>query len=262
MESDATSVYLSARYPVRPIVALDVLTSVDTDSIYSSCEELEPQGQWETPGFVLKSTASNSDSSDVVVCVQRPLANATNRSLAVLTDLSVVLPTESCPEATSNVTTTEITSDEIKLCAEWGVVEFDDDGTNSSSSISSQATSPFVAELALYETAVDEAEDFNVSSTLPGAWNVIGNESTGSMQTFFLARKFEPYVLNTTSSGSDDEISSSVEAVASNSSQELSFKVLQIADMHLTGNPDYPCSSGPDSILPASWRPPRLSRSN
>ncbi|KAE9351848.1 hypothetical protein PF008_g5744 [Phytophthora fragariae] len=250
MESDASSVYLSARYAVRPIVSLQVLTSIDTASIYSSCEELEPQGEWETPGFVLKTTASSNDSSDVVVCVQRPLANATNSSLTVLTDLSVVLPTESCPEAVNNVTTTEITSERVKLCAEWGVVEFDDDGTNSTSSVSSQATSPFVAELALYETVVDEAENFNVSSTIPGDWDVVGNESTGTMQTFFLARKFEPYVLNATSSGSgsDEEVSSSVAAVASNSSEELSFKVLQIADMHLTGNPDYACSSGPDTI--------------
>ncbi|GMF40809.1 unnamed protein product [Phytophthora fragariaefolia] len=254
MESSASSVYLSVRYPVRPIVALEVLTTVATDSIYSSCEELAPQGEWETPGFVLKSTASNSDSSDVIVCAQRPLANATNSSLTVLTDLTVVLPTDSCPEAASNVTTTEITSDEIKLCAEWGVVEFDDDGTNSTRSVSSQATSSFVAELALYEMAESEAEDFNASSTIPGDWVVIGNESTGTVQTFFLARKFEPYVLNTASSNSgsagssDNEVSSSVEAVASSSSEELSFKVLQIADMHLTGNPDYPCSSGPDSI--------------
>ncbi|KAJ8561857.1 hypothetical protein ON010_g7822 [Phytophthora cinnamomi] len=248
-----SSVYLSVRYPVRPIVALEVLTNVTTDSTYSSCEELEPQGEWETPGFVLKTTDSNNDSSDVIVCAQRPLANATNSSLTVLTDLTVVLPTESCPEAASNVTTTEITSNAVKLCAEWGVVEFDDDGTNSTSSVSSQATSSFVAELALYETAESEAENFNASSTIPGAWDVIGNASTGTMQTFFLARKFEPYVLNTTSSSSgssssSDDVSSSIEAVASNSSETLSFKVLQIADMHLTGNPDYACSSGPDSI--------------
>ncbi|KAL3666803.1 hypothetical protein V7S43_008423 [Phytophthora oleae] len=245
MNSGSSSVYLSARYPVRPIVGLEVLTDVSSGTIYSSCEELEPQGQWETPGFVLKSSegaSSNSDSSDVVVCVQRPLANATG-SFSVLTDVTVVLPTDSCPEAADSANTTEITSDQVKLCAEWALV----DVGNSSSSISSDATSSFVAELSLYETSGNEAVGFNISSAIPGDWNVIGNESTGTVQTFFLTRKYEPYVLNSTNS-SDDDVSSSVDAVVSNSSETLSFKVLQIADMHLTGNPDYPCSSGPSSI--------------
>ncbi|KAK1947731.1 putative inactive purple acid phosphatase 29 [Phytophthora citrophthora] len=244
MYSGAASVYLSARYPVRPIVGLEVLSDVSSDTIYSSCEELEPQGQWETPGFVLKSSegaSSNSDSSDVVVCVQRPLANETG-SFSVLTDLTVVLPTDSCPEATNSANITEITSDQIKLCAEWDLVD-----VGNSSSISSDATSSFIAELALYETSGDEAVGLNISTAIPGNWNVIGNESTGTLQTFFLSRNFEPYVLNSTNSSGDD-ISSSVEAIASNSSETLSFKVLQIADMHLTGNPDYPCSSGPSSI--------------
>ncbi|KAH7479700.1 putative inactive purple acid phosphatase 29 [Phytophthora ramorum] len=259
-DSDASSVFLSARYPVRPIVALEVLTNVDTNSIYSACQELGPQGEWETPGFVLKSSegaSSNSDTSDVIVCVQRPLANATG-ALTVLTDLNVVLPTETCPGVAETATSTEITSDLIKLCAEWGSVEFDNSSLNSTISASNQATSPFVAELSLYETADSEAADFNASATIPGAWDIIGNESTGTVHTFFLARKFEPFVLNSTtvSTGSgesnDDEVSSSVEAVASSSTEELSFKVLQIADMHLTGNPDYPCSSGPSSTIRAS----------
>ncbi|KAG7385685.1 purple acid phosphatase [Phytophthora pseudosyringae] len=256
MGSDASSVYLSARYPVRPIVALEVLTEVSSDTIYSACEELEPRGEWETPGFVLKSSegaAANSDSNDVVVCVQRPLANATG-SFSVLTDLTVVLPSESCPAAAnSSSNVTELSSGQIKLCAGWGAVDFGN-SSNATSSVSSEAASSFVAELALFETSQDEAAGFNLSSTIPGNWDVVGNESTGSVQTFFLARTFEPYVLNATSSdsgsagSSDNEVSSSVEAVASNSSEELSFKVLQIADMHLTGNPDYPCSSGPDTI--------------
>ncbi|ETP36393.1 hypothetical protein F442_15679 [Phytophthora nicotianae P10297] len=247
MESSASSVYLSARYPVRPIVALQVLTDVSTDTVYSTCDELEPQGEWETPGFVLKSSdgaAVNTDSSDVIICVQRPLANATG-SFSVLTDLNVVLPTDSCPEAGSN--STEITSDQMKLCAEWGVVDFGSSSSNSS--VSSEATSSFVAELALYETSQAEGADFNISSTVPGNWDVVGNENTGSVQTFFLARKYEPFVTESSSSGSNDnEVSSSVEAIASNSSETLSFKVLQIADMHLTGNPDYACSEAPSNI--------------
>ncbi|KAG3119237.1 hypothetical protein PI125_g2185 [Phytophthora idaei] len=251
MDSSASSVYLSARYPVRPIVALQVLTDVTTGTIYSACDELEPQGEWETPGFVLKSSegaAANSDSSDVVICVQRPVANATG-SFSVLTDINVVLAIDSCPEAEDSANSTEITSDQIKLCAEWGIVDFGD--SNSNSSISSDATSSFVAELALYETSQAEGADFNISSTVPGDWDVVGNELTGTVQTFVLARKYEPFELDTTSSSSGssgNEVSSSVEAIASNSSETLTFKVLQIADMHLTGNPDYRCSDAPSTI--------------
>ncbi|KAF4031367.1 Calcineurin-like phosphoesterase [Phytophthora infestans] len=245
MESSAPSVYLSARYPVRPIVALQVLADVSTDTVYSACDELEPQGQWETPGFVLKSSegaAANSDSSDVVICLQRPLANATG-SFSVLTDLSVNLPTESCPEADST-NSTEITSDQIKLCASWDIVDFGNSSSNSS--VSSEATSSFVAELALYETSQAEGAGFSISSTVPGDWDVVGNEFTGTVQTFVMTRSYEPFVMNTSSS--DNELSSSVESIASNSSQTLSFKVLQIADMHLTGNPDYRCSDAPSNI--------------
>jgi len=256
MESAASSVFLSARYPVRPIVGLQVLTDVTADTIYTACGDLVPHGEWETPGFVLKSSegaASNSDTSDVVVCVHRPLANATG-SLSVLTDVTAVLPTEVCPGTIEGGNSTEITSGDIKLCAEWGLVALGNTSSNATSP-SSQATSSFVAELSLYEVAEDEASDFNVSSSIPGNWDVVGNETTGSVYTFFLARKFVPADSSESAASSgedDDEISSSVEAVASNSTEELSFRVLQIADMHLTGNPDYPCSSGPTGTIRAS----------
>ncbi|KAG7396656.1 purple acid phosphatase [Phytophthora boehmeriae] len=251
--STASSVFLSARYPVRPIVGLEVLTNVPTESTYSACDELEPEGEWEAPGFVLKSSdgaSSSADSSDVVVCVQRPQADA-NDSLVVLRDLTVVLATESCPEAAGNVNSTEITSNQIKLCAEWGTLKYLDGRNDSITSVAS----PFVAELALYETTDSEAGDVNISTTIPGDWQNVGDESTGNLHTFFLTRKFEPSVLNSTSdSGSgDDSVTSSVEAVvASNNSEELSFRVLQIADLHLTGDPDYACSNAPTGPYRAS----------
>ncbi|KAG2521688.1 hypothetical protein JM18_006487 [Phytophthora kernoviae] len=265
-DSDASSVFMSVRYPVRPIVGLEVLTDVATNSIYSACDELEPVGEWETPGFVLKSSEAASSSagpSDVLVCVQRPQVDA-NDSLVVLLDITVVLATETCPEAADNVTNTEITSDQIKLCAEWGTVQFGGGRNSSIASALSEALTSFVAELALYETTDNEAGDVNISSTIPGDWQIVGNESTGTLHTFFLARKFEPFVLNSTladasSTGSgNDSVTSSVEAVVvSNNSDganqtQLSFRVLQIADLHLTGDPDYACSSAPTGPYRAS----------
>ncbi|KAF4031360.1 hypothetical protein GN244_ATG16815 [Phytophthora infestans] len=208
---------VSARYPVRSIVALQVLTGVSTDTVYSACDELEPRGQWETPGFVLKSSegaAANSNSSDVIICVQRPLTNATG-SFSVLTDLSVVLPTESCVVADS-ANSTEITSDQIKLCAAWDIVDFGNSSSNTS--VSSEATSFFVAELALYVTSEAESAHFNISSTVPGEWDVVGNEFTGTVQTFVKTRNYEPFVMNTSSS--DNEVSSLL-AAASIIAQEL-----------------------------------------
>ncbi|OWZ16658.1 Calcineurin-like phosphoesterase [Phytophthora megakarya] len=198
-------VYMSVRYPVRPIVAVELLSGVSTDTSYSACEELEPQGEWETPGFVLKSSegaTSNSDSSDVVVCVQRPLANATG-SFSVLTDLTVVLPSASCPNATESANSTEVTSDQIKLCAEWGVVDFGND-SNTSSLASSDATSSFVAELALYETSTDEASDVNISSTIPGNWSVIDSirdSLLAAASTIAQQLKEESNVSSSTSAG-------------------------------------------------------------
>ncbi|CAI5709143.1 unnamed protein product [Hyaloperonospora brassicae] len=245
IDADASGVYLSARYPVRPIVGLAVLTNATAGTIYSACNELQPLGQWEAPGFMLKSSAI-SDSSDVLVCVQRPNGNATGAS-SVLTVLNVVLPTEPCPESTANAT--EVTSDQIKLCAEWGLVDFDP----TSNFVSSQANSSFVAELSQYQTTEDGAASFT-TSTLPGDWDVIGNGSTGDVRTFFLTRRSRPFasLTNSTGTGStvsmDNEVSSSVEAVASSSTDELSFRVLQIADLHISGDPDHPCADSPDTI--------------
>uniref|UniRef100_M4C416 Calcineurin-like phosphoesterase domain-containing protein n=1 Tax=Hyaloperonospora arabidopsidis (strain Emoy2) TaxID=559515 RepID=M4C416_HYAAE len=244
MDAEATSVYLSARYPVRPIVGLAVLTNATTGTMYSACDELQPLGQWEAPGFMLKSSAiRSSGSSDVVVCVWRP-SSSTTGVYSVLTALDVVLPAESCPG--SSVNGTEIASDRIKLCAGWGLVNFG----NTSNLVSSPATSSFVVELSQYQTTEAEAASFNISS-LPGDWDVVGYGSTGDARTFFLTRQYKPFVLNTTSINTanvDSEVSSSVEAVASSSTDELSFRVLQIADMHITGDPDRRCSDSPSSI--------------
>uniref|UniRef100_A0AAV1UHA3 Calcineurin-like phosphoesterase domain-containing protein n=1 Tax=Peronospora matthiolae TaxID=2874970 RepID=A0AAV1UHA3_9STRA len=236
-----------ARYPVRPIVGLAVLTNATSGTMYSACDELQPLGQWEAPGFMLKSSASrSSSSSSVVVCVRRP-SSSTTGAYSVLTALDVVLPTESCPG--SSVNGTEIVSERIKLCAGWSLVNFG----NTSNLVSIPATSSFVAELSQYQTTEDEAASFNISS-LPGDWDVSGYGSTGDVRTFFLTRQYKPFVLNTTSISTgntanvDSEVSSSVEAVASRSLEELSFRVLQIADMHITGDPDRRCSDGPSSI--------------
>lgn len=247
MDSATSGIYLSVRYPIRPIVALQVLTYVTTATIYSACEELEPRGEWESPQFVLKSSEGatvNSDSSDILICVQRLLANATGLT-SVLTDINVVAPTESCSGAETSANITEILSDRVKLCARWGLVDF----ANSSSSLSSRAaTSSFVAELSLYETSEAESEQLDISSTIPGDWTVVGTAFTGTVQTFVMARKHKPIALNSTSDSfhaSKNDVSSTVEAIASSSSETLAFKVLQITDMHITGNPDLQCSSGP-----------------
>uniref|UniRef100_M4C413 Calcineurin-like phosphoesterase domain-containing protein n=2 Tax=Hyaloperonospora arabidopsidis (strain Emoy2) TaxID=559515 RepID=M4C413_HYAAE len=247
MKPDALSVYLSARYPVRPIVGLAVLTNVTAGTMYSACDELQPLGQWEAPGFMLKSSASRSSGySGVVVCVHRP-SSSTTGVYSVLTVLDVVSPTEPCPGSTANGT--EITSDRIKLCAGWGLVGFG----SKINLVSSQATSSFVAELSQYQTTEVEAASFNIAP-FPGDWDIISPGITGDVRTFFLTRQYKPFVLNTKSSSTgntvnvDSEVSSSVEAVASSSTEELSFRVLQIADMHISGDPDLPCLTLPSSI--------------
>ncbi|OWZ11246.1 Calcineurin-like phosphoesterase [Phytophthora megakarya] len=158
------------RYPIRPIVAVEVLTNVSSDATYSACNELLPQGEWETPGFVVKSNENainKNDIIDVVICVQRPLANTTG-TISVLTDLAVVRASESCPNVSQNANSTKITRDRIKLCAEWEIVDFGK---------KSNITSSFVAELSLYATSKDNASGVNISSTLPGNWNIVAPNS-------------------------------------------------------------------------------------
>ncbi|KAJ8524723.1 hypothetical protein ON010_g16393 [Phytophthora cinnamomi] len=256
-DPEAPSVFVSVRYPIVPIVALHVLTNVGSNSIYSACEALAPAGEWETPGFVLKSAGAvaASDTTDAVVCVKRPKAD-TNEAFSVLVDLAVVLSTEACPLAVDSANTTEVVVGHVKLCAEWGLVEFSD-------SDSDNASISFVADLSLYQTTEGEAVDTNISTSIPGNWQLIGDENSGSLHTFFLARKFEPLNLTLDETVSlqtgDEVVVSSVEAiVVPSASNELSFRVLQIADLHLTSNPDYPCLSGPtgpirDSILESAW---------
>ena len=142
-----------------------------------------------------------------------------------------------------------ITSDRIKLYAGWGLVGFG----SKINLVSSQATSSFVAELSQYQTTEVEAASFNIAP-FPGDWDIISPGITGDVRTFFLTRQYKPFVLNTKSSSTgntvnvDSEVSSSVEAVASSSTEELSFRVLQIADMHISGDPDLPCLTLPSSI--------------
>lgn len=253
---EAPSVFVSVRYPIVPIVALRALTNVDSSDVYSACEALDSTGEWGAPGFVLKSTNATTASStvDTVICVKRSEADI--NATSVLVDLAVVLPTEACPWAVKTANTSEVVVGNIKLCAEWDLVEFDDSDNRSIS---------FVVDLSIYQTTEAEAVDTNISSLIPGDWTVIGDENSGTLHTFFLARKFEPFTLdlalNETVGGQTghEAVASSVEASAvPSTSDELSFRVLQIADLHLTGNPDYPCSSGPagsirDSILESAW---------
>ncbi|KAG7380684.1 purple acid phosphatase [Phytophthora boehmeriae] len=250
MDSGASSMFLSVRYPVRPIIAIKVLHNVATNVIYSICDDQEPQGQWEAPDFVLKSTgatAENTHSNDAIVCVRRlPVADIATSP--VLLNITAVSRTATCPQAAANRTSTEISDEQVKLCAEWGPLAVS----------ANDAMSSFVAELALYGSTESEAANTSISTVIPGNWKVVGGKATGSLHTFFLARSFEPFALNLMQdnvANDEEAMPSSVEAVkvlnpAGGANQStLSFRVLQIADLHLTGDPDYPCRPGPAGTI-------------
>ncbi|RLN72348.1 hypothetical protein BBJ28_00009821 [Nothophytophthora sp. Chile5] len=242
-DTDETSVFLSVRYPVRPITALQVLSDVASDTVYAACEDLEPIGAWESPEFVLRSESESVTTTNDIVCIRR--LQAGDVSTSVLLDTTVILPSETCPVLAGNATSTEITSDRIKVCAEWGVIP--------SNNSSNPSNAPFVVELAQYHT-IEAITDTNASTAIPGNWSLIGDTPTGDIHKYFLVRKS----MISNSSGDetgvgeieDGTVTSTVEATRNQTA--LSFRVLQIADLHLTGDPDYPCSSGPTGAIRAS----------
>ncbi|RLN89887.1 hypothetical protein BBJ28_00005956 [Nothophytophthora sp. Chile5] len=239
-DTDETSVFLSVRHPVRPITALQVLSDVAPDAVYLACEDLEPIGAWESPEFVLQSESESAITTNDIVCIRRPQAG--DVSASVLLDITVILPSETCPVLAGNATSTEVNSDRIKICAEWGVIP-------SSNSSSNPSNAPFVVELAQYH-ATEAIADTNASVVIPGNWSLVGDAPTGDIHKYFLVRKS----VTSNSSGNEAEVgemedgtvTSTVEAAGNQTA--LSFRVLQIADLHLTGDPDYPCSSSPTTI--------------
>ncbi|KAG1692339.1 hypothetical protein DVH05_025509 [Phytophthora capsici] len=250
MANSDSGVFLSVSYPIAPIVDLKVLTKISADDVYSACERIEPAGEWESPRLVLRSklSASNSNISDIIICTKR-LQTQEMKTFSVLVNLSVIKTAQVCP-VTHGVTNTEISTGAIKLCAEWGDIEFD---------YTNLTSSPFLSDLALYQTMENEATDTNISILIPGNWSLLDHAATGNMHTFFLSRYFSPFVSSSNISTHNSTVSSSVKAVAPpNTKGKLSFRVVQIADLHLTGDPDYPCSNKPKkpiraSILESAW---------
>ncbi|KAL3663918.1 hypothetical protein V7S43_010807 [Phytophthora oleae] len=246
-----SSVFVSVRYPIVPIVDLKVLTNVSADAVYSACGAIEPAGQWESPQFVLQSkmSASYSNASDIIICAKRLQAVEMITS-SVLLNLLVVQTAQACPATTQGVTNTDFTVGSIKLCAEWGDIAFD---------ATSFSSSPFLSDLALYQTTEREAADTNISTLIAGNWRLVDHTATGNMHTFFLTRSFTPFVSDAAVTTNNITVSSSVDAVVPpDTTDNLSFRVLQIADLHLTGDPDYPCSNKPKkpiraSILESAW---------
>ncbi|KAK1934646.1 putative inactive purple acid phosphatase 29 [Phytophthora citrophthora] len=250
MVNSDSGVFLSVSYPIVPIVDLKILTKISAGGVYTACEAIEPKGEWESPRMALRSKmlTSTSNISDITICTKRLQALET-KNASVLLNFSVVQAAQACP-VNDGITTTEISAGAIKLCAEWGDIEFN--ATNLSSS-------SFLSDLALYETMEIEAADTNISTLIPGNWSLLDHSATGSMHTFFLTRYFAPFTAVSNTSTKNDTVSSSVEAVAPpNTIGKLSFRALQIADLHLTGNPDHPCSNKPKkpiraSILESAW---------
>lgn len=238
-------VFISYQRPVVPITALEVVTSVEPGSVSGVCGKRFGLS-WESAGQGFLDQGSSS-SAKTVLCLERKIEAL---ALRQLTDTRVVPASSSCPTGFSG---RQLLSDRFALCSQWGRYRLPPSDTE------------YVADLVLLRVSSNESDTLDGQEPLPGSFvaassdynlNLVGNSTTVSGNATMAS-----LYLRKTSSFASSWIETQASSAAKpplrakvNGSSDLSFKVLQIADMHYTGNPDTACSSAPASMTSCTER--------
>ncbi|KAJ0411664.1 hypothetical protein ATCC90586_004133 [Pythium insidiosum] len=220
----AFGAFLHVRRPVRAISALRVLNKVDASQTATACQA-QLGSSWRSAGNGFLDAADGK----TVLCAKTldPADTTTPRLIGV----SLAGASASCDDGPS--------PDKLALSAsavlalEW-----------SSGAVAPRAR--FIADLRLHrvDTAF-EGDDPTAAEFLPGRFKLVANQNLNSERPTFLfvrdaAQPQSQFVVPTAPERPP------LQAVAKSSG--LSFKILQLADLHYTGFDQFPCLNPPAGL--------------
>jgi hypothetical protein len=238
-EEASRGVFISYQRPVTPITALEVITDVEASNTSVVCVERFGLS-WESAGMGYLDQASNS--TKTVLCTERKIEAL---ALRQLTDVHVIRASGSCPTGFSERQTLSNTYD---LCLQWGNYRLP------------QSDIEHVADLLLLRVTANDRDALAGQKSIPGDFvaasgdydlNLVSDNTTVSRNATMASLYLRKTPSFASSSAGNAQASSTKKPplrAKTNGSSGLSFKVLQIADMHYTGNPDTPCSDAPPTM--------------
>ncbi|TMW68470.1 hypothetical protein Poli38472_005938 [Pythium oligandrum] len=259
-------VYLSLRRPVRPITQLRYITDLSMNETFTACEKIEAAMAWERPGF---GYLERPGSTHGVLCVQRsPLYSI--QHVPVLLDLVAVRSGDECPTFFDTHTRLELHEGTTALCLQWGAW--------------GARAGAFVADLSIHRTRdVGPRKDMlpgdwkylhvDLNQALHGIHAFLFYRSTKPRNAYD-ALVLEQYPEKKQAQLSDKITGSLRDRLRSEpfvktpnrtyrpplmarpryttttsgerTSSGLSFRILQLADLHYTGQENYDCREAPD----------------
>lgn len=238
-EVGSRGVFISYQRPVTPITALEVIADVEASNVSIVCSERFGLS-WESAGQGYLDQGSNS--TKTVLCAERKIETL---ALRQLTDVRVIRVPGSCPTGFSERQTL---GNSYELCSQWSDYRLP------------QSDIEYVADLLLLRTTANDIDTLAGQEPMPGDFvaasgdfdlNLVNNTTSDSRN----ATMASLYMRKTSTFASLPADSTQVLPTEkpplqakTNGSSGLSFKVLQIADMHYTGNPDTSCSDTPSSM--------------
>ncbi|GLE09058.1 hypothetical protein PINS_up020624 [Pythium insidiosum] len=212
-----SGVFLSVRRPARGFSKLQIVKTPSGTPVGSACASALGES-WRQAGNGFIETG---DSKTTLCGLVRSSMDETPNQLV---DIALTRSNEECPEGFSRSTAL---SDSFRVCSQW-----------------STSASRFVTDIDLH--AIDpvyEGQDISSPEFLPGKFELLSRENVNPRSTpvYLFKRRASTDTAAPTSSPNKPPI----QAVADGSSGSLSFKVLQLADLHYTGNSSKDCRDSP-----------------
>ncbi|TMW65634.1 hypothetical protein Poli38472_008276 [Pythium oligandrum] len=254
----ASLVYLSYKRPRRPISDVRVLADVAKTDMWKACwSTLGPAWEQAGSGYIKLPSIDTS----TIVCVQRPqvpvieLAQAATLINQVLVAVRVFKTGEACPDGFQ---AKDVLSNSWVLCLKY-------DESSAKTFISSLSLTSAGGRFSNNQDHAGLHSALTLSTPDKFASTEDLNEARGGVSSFLIFREYQPRQKKTTKaprSKSTPEPSGAkpplmakfTPTIGSDNSGRLSFKVLQLADLHFTGDRDWPCKGPPTELLQCGLR--------
>jgi hypothetical protein len=212
--------FLSVMRPVVPITDIELVKDVAIDDVYTACDTLQG-ASWQQAGFGYIDTGSKN--SKTVMCVERSL----EATKSMLVDIQVFSRDEPCdsPRISKRINMTK----GWHLCTRYNI---------SLSGIDAGIRS-MIGDLSLHRTTQSSFD----AEMIPGGWQGHSNDfndAANDMYVFLFFRTTKNW-----NAPFPDPTSKRPLQAAQESNDSLRFKILQLADLHYTGDPTYKCRNPP-----------------
>ncbi|TMW65633.1 hypothetical protein Poli38472_008275 [Pythium oligandrum] len=235
----ASSLYLTYKRPIRPITAVHVLFTVSSSKIFQACAaELGPAWEQAGSGYL-----TAKDFEQTIVCVQRasiPTAEITSAASLVervLVDISVVSTNDDCPAGDQEK---DILSTSLSLCYEY-----------SNSSAPSYISDLVLESIDAVLTSAQDTAKLRLMLPLSKRFDVAStrdlNDHNNQISSYLTYRSYATGHSSNTAVAKSPLVARLSDS-ANSTERRLSYKIVQLADLHLTGNPAFPCDQAPAEL--------------